>query len=64
MLTTAREINVFVTGPQDPVSWEGEKNYSATRFYVMSGQEICHRVIQSKMSLTNTELFTPFKRTC
>ena len=41
MLTTAHEINVFVTGPQDPVSWEGEENYSATRFYVMSGQEIC-----------------------
>ena len=51
MLTTAHEINVFVTRPQDSVSWEGEKNYSAT-FYVMSGQEICHTVIQSKMSLT------------
>lgn len=51
VLTTAHEINVFVTRPQDSVSWEGEKNYSAT-FYVMSGQEICHTVIQSKMLLT------------
>ena len=54
MLTTAREINVFVTGPQDPVSWEGEKNYSGKK--IIYKTKVCilrFQIIMNRQNLTS-----------
>ena len=44
MLTTAREINVFVTGPQDPVSWGGKE---ITQLYIFMLCQAKRYVIES-----------------